>query len=60
MGSSLKKAGAANKAGVVLFGAGSVLSFIFIHWILGVVLLAGAVFCFRGLLHDYARSGKRF
>ena len=61
MGTSLKKKpGAANKAGIVLFGAGSILSFIFVHWILGVVLLAGVVFCFRGLIHDYARSGQRF
>ncbi len=60
MGSSLKNAGTANKAGIVLFGAGSVLSFIFVHWILGILLLGGAVYCFWGLLKDYARSGKRF
>lgn len=61
MGSSLKKqAGAANKAGIAIFGVGAILSFIFVHWFLGVVLIAGAVYCFWGLMKDYARSGKRF
>ncbi len=60
MGTDLKKAGQGNKIGIALFGAGSILSFIFIHWVLGVLLLGGVGYCFWGLMKDYARSGKRF
>jgi hypothetical protein len=60
MGTDLKKAGQGNKIGVALFGVGSVVSFILTYWILGILLLGGAAYCFWGLMKDYARSGKRF
>ena len=60
MGSDLKKAGRANKFLCVGCIAGAVASFVWVHWILGVILLVGAGYFFFGLLKDYAASGKRF
>lgn len=60
MGTDLKKAGRANKIGVFAFGAGSILSFVCVHWILGIIFLGAAGYCFWGLMKDYAKSGKRF
>ena len=60
MGTSLKKAGTSSKVGLACCAGASVLSFIFVHWILGVVFIVGGVYFFKQLLKDYAASGKRF
>ncbi len=60
MGTDLKKAGQGNKIGVIACGIGAVCSFIWLHWILGIICIVGGVYFFKGLLKDYAASGKRF
>lgn len=60
MGTSLKKAGTSSKVGLAACGVASIASFIWVHWILGVVFIVGGVYFFWQLLKDYAASGKRF
>ncbi|MBQ1926113.1 MAG: hypothetical protein II767_03300 [Proteobacteria bacterium] len=62
MGTSLKKrAGTGSKVGIACCAAGSLASFLWLHWwILGILFIGGGVYFFWQLLKDYAASGKRF
>ena len=60
MANELARRGSVIKAGAIACLGGSILSFVFVSWILGVILLGGACYLGRQLIKNYAERGKRF
>ena len=52
MGTEPQKSGTVSAAGIVLFGVGAIVAFMFIKWIVGVILLVGVVYFLFKLLKD--------
>ena len=55
----LKKKGNHAKYGAIAAATGGVLSFIFLHWIIGVGLLGLAGYLFWQMIKNYAETGRR-
>lgn len=60
MGNLAKKKGKTKMLATGAVAAGGVLSIIFVHWLLGVALLAFSFYMFWGVIKYYASTGQRF
>lgn len=60
MGTDLKRKTSLEKVGVVACLGGGALACIFVHWTLGVIILAGGVYLFTRLMKHMAEGGQRF
>ena len=60
MGTNLKRKTSLEKVGVVACLGGGILAWVFVHWILGVIVLGGGVYLFTRLMKHMAESGQRF
>ena len=58
--SELVKKGKYQKVGVALCAGGAILSFIFLHWIIGVIFCVATGYLFVQRLKTVASSGQRF
>ena len=60
MSNELAKRGSLLKFGTLACVGGGILSFVFVHWLLGVLLLGGGAYLFWQLIKNFAERGKRF
>ena len=60
MSNELAKRGSLIKVGTIACLGGSILIFVFFHWILGIVLLGCTGYLGWQLIKNYAERGKRF